>query len=119
MESQSRARVHIAPMTNKLPALMAPVMADLSESQRETLTNLIFQCVVELTALTVDLLRAFPISLFHAPKSSLENCSWAHKAGARSLIATSHGELDQYEGRWVQDEFAGDEGFLDEHEDIL
>ena len=29
------------------------------------------------------------------------------------------GELDQYEGHWVQDEVTGDEGFLDEHEDLV
>ena len=29
------------------------------------------------------------------------------------------GELDQYEGHWVLDETTGDEGFLDEHEDLF
>ena len=65
---------------------MALVMADLSESQRETLINLTFQRGVELTALTVDHLREFLITLFHAPKSSLENPNWAHKSGPRSLV---------------------------------
>ena len=69
-------------------------------------------------SLTVDQLREFLMTLFHAPKSSLENPSWAHKSGSRTLIATSYGELDQYKGHWVRDEFTGDEGFLDEHEDI-
>ena len=52
---------------------MALVMASLGESQRETLMNLILQRGVDLTALTVDQLREFLITLFHAPKSSLEN----------------------------------------------
>ena len=36
-----RARVHLFPMSNHLAALMALVMAGLSESQREILMNLI------------------------------------------------------------------------------
>ena len=98
---------------------MALVMADLSESQRETLMNLIFQRNIELTALTLQQLREFLITLFHAPKSSLENPSWSQKAGPRSFVSISYGELDQYEGHWVCDETSGDEGFLDEHEDIF
>ena len=38
-----RARVHQFLISNNLGALMALVMTDLSESQRETLMNLIFQ----------------------------------------------------------------------------
>ena len=34
-------------------------------------------------------------------------------------MSISYGELDQYEGHWVCDETTGDEGFLDEHEDIF
>ena len=81
--------------------------------------NLIYQRDVELTALTLHQLRDFLITLFHAPKSSLENPSWAHKSGPRSFVSISYGELDQYEGHWVQDEITGDEGFLDEHEDLF
>ena len=88
----------VFPITDSLAALMALVMADLSRSQRETLMNLIFQ---------------------RGPKSSSENPSWARKSGPRSLIAVSHGVLDEYEGHWVQDEFTGDDGFLDDYEDIL
>ena len=89
-------------------------MADLSESQRETLMNLIYLRDIALTDLTLHQLRDFLITLFHAPKSSLENPSWAHKSGPRSFVSISYGELDQYEGHW-----AGDEGFLDEHEDLF
>ena len=64
-------------------------------------------------------LRDFLITLFHAPKSSLENPSWSQKAGTRSFVSISYGELDQYEGHWVCDETTGEEGFLDEHEDTL
>ena len=110
-----RARVDQFPISDNLSALMTLVMADLSESQRETLMNLIFQRDIELTALTLDQLREFLITLFRAPKSGLENPSWAHKSGPRSFIATSY--VNQYEGHWVQDEYTGDEGFLDEHED--
>ena len=49
-----RARVNLLPISNSLAALMALVMEDLSESQRETFMNLIFK----LTALTVDQLAA-------------------------------------------------------------
>ena len=72
-----------------------------------------------MTALTLRQLRDFLITLFHAPKSRLENPSWAHKSGPRSFVSISYGELDQYEGDWVQDEITGDEGFLDEHEDLF
>ena len=107
------------PISDNLSALMALVMADLSEAQRETLMNLIFQRNIELTALTLQQLRDFLITLFHAPKSSLENPSWSQKTGPRSFVSISYGELDQYEGHWVCDEATGEEGFLDEHEDTL
>ena len=116
---QRRARADQFPISDNLSALMALVMADLSESQRETLMNLIYQRNVELTALTLQQLRDFLITLFHAPKSSLENPSWSQKTGPRSFVSISYGELDQYEGHWVCDETTGDEGFLDEHEDIF
>ena len=44
---------------------------------------------------------------------------WSHKSGPRSFVSISYGELDQYEGHWVCDETTGDEGFLDEHEDLF
>ena len=117
--AQRRGRADQFPISDNLSALMALVMADLSESQRETLMNLIYQRNVELTALTLQQLRDFLITLFHAPKSSLENPSWSQKTGPRSFVSISYGELDQYEGHWVCDETTGDEGFLDEHEDIF
>ena len=76
--------------------------------------NVIFQRGAELTAVIVYQLREFLITLFH-----LETPSWARKSEPRSLIATSYGALDQYEGNWGQDEYTGDEGFLDEHEDTF
>ena len=117
----TRAKIDQFPISDNISALMALVMADLSESQRETLTNLIYQRDIALTDLTLTLrhLRDFLITLFHAPKSSLENLSWAHKSGPRSFVSISYGELDQYEGHWVLDETTGDEGFLDEHEDLF
>ena len=117
--TQRRGRVNLFPISDNLSALMALVMADLSESQRETLMNLIFQRNIELTALTLQQLREFLITLFHAPKSSLENPSWSQRTGPRSFVSISYGELDHYEGHWVCDETNGDEGFLDEHEDIF
>ena len=117
---QRRARADQFPISDNLSALMALVMADLSESQRETLMmNLIYHRNVTLTGLTLQQLREYLITLFHAPKSSLENPSWSHKSGPRSFVSISYGELDQYEGHWVCDETTGDEGFLDEHEDMF
>ena len=78
-----RARVAQFPISDNLAALMALVMADLSESQRETLTNLIFQRGVDLTTITVQQLREFLIALFHAPRSSLDNPSWTRKIGSQ------------------------------------
>ena len=66
---------------------MALVTADLNDSQRKTLMNLICQKDIELTALTLQQLPEFLITLFHAPKSILENPSWAHKSGPRSFIS--------------------------------
>ena len=117
--AQRRGRADQFPISDNLSALMALVMADLSESQRETLMNLIYQRNIALTALTLQQLRDFLITLFHAPKSSLENPSWSQKTGPRSFVSISYGELDHYEGHWVCDETTGDEGFLDEHEDIF
>ena len=111
---QRRARADQFPISDNLSALMALVMADLSESQRETPMNLIYQRNVELTALTLQQLRDFLVTLFHPPKSSLENPSWSQKTGPRSFVSISYGELDQCEGHWVCDET-----FLDEHEDIF
>ena len=45
--------------------------------------------------MTLRQLHGFLTTLFHAPKSSLENPSWAHKSGPSSLVSTSY-ELDQY-----------------------
>ena len=86
-----RARINQFPISDNLWALMALVMADMSESQRETLMNLIYQRDIELTDLTWHQLRDFLITLFHAPKSSLENPSWAHKSGPRSFVSISYG----------------------------
>ena len=105
-----RARANQFPISDNLSALMALAMADLSETQRETLMNLIYQRNIALTDLTLHQLHDFLITLFHAPKSSLENPSWSHKTGPRSLVSISHGELellDQYEGHWVLDEMTG------------
>ena len=49
-----RGRVDLFLISNNLAALTALVMADLSETQRETLLSLIFQRGVELTAPIVD-----------------------------------------------------------------
>ena len=62
--------------------------------------NLIYQRDIALTDLTLQQLRDFLMTLFHAPMSSLENPSWSHKSGPRSFVSTSYGELDQYEGHW-------------------
>ena len=61
--------------------------------------NLIFQRVVDLTALTVEELRGFVVTLLHAPKSS--EPSLPHRSGSRSRLALSHGQVDEYEGHWV------------------
>ena len=61
---QRRGRVGQFPISDNLSALMALVMADLSSAQRETLMNLIFQRNIELTALTLQQLRDFLITLF-------------------------------------------------------
>ena len=76
--SARRARINQFPISDNLAALMALVMADLSESQKETFMNLIYQRDIELTALTLQQLRDFLITQLHALKSSLENPSWAH-----------------------------------------
>ena len=91
----------------------------MSHRERHSCRNLIYQRDIELTDLTLHQLRDFHITLLHAPKSSLENPSWAHKSGPRSFVSISYGELDQYEGHWVLDETTRDEGFLDEHEDLF
>ena len=95
---QRRAQFGQFPITDNLAARTALVVADLSESQRETLMNLILQQGVDLTALTVQQLREFLTTMFHAPKSTLDKPSW-----------TSRGKLDEYEGRWVQDADASED----------
>ena len=47
-----RPRIDQFPISDNLSALMALIMADLNESQRETLMNLIYHRDIELTALT-------------------------------------------------------------------
>ena len=65
---------------------MALVMADLSGPLQGTLMNLIFQQGKDLTALTLEQLREFVITLFHAPNSPLENPSYSDRTGSRSLL---------------------------------
>ena len=69
---QRRGRIDQFPISDNLSALMALVMADLSESQRETLMNLIYQRDIALTDLTLHQLRDFLITLFHAPNAADE-----------------------------------------------
>ena len=49
-----------------------------------------------MTALSLEKLREFVITLFNAPKSSLENPSYSHRSGSRSILAISHGQLDDW-----------------------
>ena len=112
-----RARVDLFPTPNNLAALMALVLADLSEPQRETL---IFQRGVELTAVTVGQLREFFTTLFHAPKSSLEKSQGGsqvkgpdHSLPLRMVNRTNVKVIG------LRTMFTGDEGFLDECEDIF
>ena len=88
--TRRRGRINLFPISHNLSALMALVMADLSESQRETLMSLIYQRDIALTDLT---LHQFLITLFHAPKSSLENPNWSHKSGPRSFVSISYENL--------------------------
>ena len=82
--------------------------------------NLIFQRGIDLTALTHEQLKEFVITLLHASKSSLENPSYSHRSRcSRSLLALSHGQLDEYEGQWVLDEDTGEKGFLDLCKDVF
>ena len=66
--TRRRGRINQFPISDNLSALMALVMADLSESQRETLMNLIYQRDIALTDLTLHQLHDFLITLLHAPK---------------------------------------------------
>ena len=50
--TRRRGRINQFPISDNLSALMVLVMADLSESQRETLMNLIYQRDIALTDLT-------------------------------------------------------------------
>ena len=98
-----RERASLFPIGENLAAPMPLVMADLSESQRGTLMNLIYRRGVNLTALALEQLRGFVITLFHAPKSSLDNPSYSHRSGSRPLFALSHGQLSEYD-HWALNE---------------
>ena len=58
-----RARADLFLITDNLAVLRALVVADLSESQSETLMNLIFQRGIDSTTLTLERLREFVITL--------------------------------------------------------
>ena len=117
-----------------MPLLMGPLPRQWLMRQKETiwrrhrrartglsryLTILLLSWRWSWQTLTLEQLRDFVITLFHAPKSSLESPSCAHWAGSLSFIAISHGELDEHDGHWVLDEETHEEGFLDLCKDVF
>ena len=114
--NRRRGRINQFPISDNLLALMALVMADLSETQRETLMNLIYQRDIALTDLTLHQLRDFLITLSHAPKSSLENPSWSaqdHSFPFHMVNLTSMKDIG-YLTRRLEMKVS-----LDEHEDLF
>ena len=109
LEETSSSKNGSFSITDDLAALMALVMADLSESQRETLMNLIFQRGMDLIALTLEQLQGFVIAPFRAPKSSLENPSYSHSTGSKSFLAPLRGQPDEYKGQRAPDEETGED----------
>ena len=101
-----RGRANLLPISENLPMLMALAMVDLSESQRETLVNLIYQQSVDLTALTSRQLRKFLITFFHAQRSSHESPLMSRRM-VHSFVAISYGELGEYDGHSLKDKETG------------
>eukprot|EP00971_Amphidinium_carterae_P301837 5996630-Amphidinium_carterae.1 len=59
-------------------------------------------------------------ALLCQPKSSIENPSWGQQvAGQRSFLFIQQGECFGTSGYWVEDDYTGEEGFLEEFSDTF
>ena len=115
------------PMNDNLMTLIFIVMSDLTEDQRERLVTAMEVKQVQLQDYTFSVIRAKYIELYCAPKNSLENPNIRMTGGnrpsgthGRSFLIVENGILDdEHHGFWVQDEETGEEGFMQDTEDVF
>ena len=68
---------------------------------------------------TFDLIREAFIELFCAPKSSIENPSFRVSGQGRNFCVLDYGECEGSSGYWAMDEETGEEGFLEEYNEVF
>ena len=109
------------PLRDNLTTLMALVMADLNERQREVLMQSFYQRGVNLPDLTFDGLKEAMITLLCAPRSSVKNPTYSSGATsvAKSFVVLDYGEIEGIEGYWVEDDPTSLEGFVEECQDAF
>ena len=106
------------PLSDHLFTLMTIVQADLTEQQREMLTSHLAIRIIPLQNYTFDLIRTTFLELVCAPRSSLDNPSFRPSNQQKTFLVQDSGELDGNTGYWATDEETGQEGFVQEFDDI-
>jgi hypothetical protein len=107
------------PLSDHLFTLMTIVQADLTEPQRERLTSHLAIRGIPLQNYTFDLIRTAFLELVCAPRSSLDNPSFRPSSQQKTFLVQEYGELEGSTGYWAVEEDTGQEGFVQEFEDIF
>ena len=107
------------PISDNLFSLMFTVQADLTEQQRERLTSHMTLRGIDVQNYTFDLIREAFIELFCAPKSSIENPSFRVSGQGRNFCVLDYGDCEGSSGYWAMDEETGEEGFLEEYNEVF
>ena len=98
---------------------MTILQVDLTEQQREILTSHLAIRGIPLQSYTFDLIWSAFLELFCAPRSSLDNPSFRPSSQPRTFLVQCYGELEGSTGYWAVEEETGQEGFVQEFEDIF
>ena len=106
------------PLSDHVFTLMTTVQADLTEPQRERLTSHLAIRGIPLQSYTFELIRTACLELFCAPRSSLDNPSFRPSNQQKTILVQDYGDLEGSTGYWAADEDTGQEGFVQEFEDI-
>jgi hypothetical protein len=95
---------------------MAVVQSDLIEQQGDRLTSHLAIRGIPLHSYTFGLIRTAFLELFCAP---LDNPSFRPSNQQRTFLAQEYGELEGNTGYWAVEEDTGQEGFVQDFEDIF
>ena len=127
-EMKDKARKSF-PIGDHLMALMIVVMSDIKEDERVRLFNYMKQEKYTYKNITMKFIYEAYDELFSSSKAQLLNPTknqgnTASAGGPRSFLVEDSGFLTcndgmTYEGCWAQDEESGEQGFLEQDEDVF